>query len=711
MATVDNRAPALADSVKVDTIASEFSVSTKQLDGARERLFTDVKFTDTFDSSYTGWQGTASKVLQVVAFVVTLGGLGIWAASKVSSVNSQNAARELVRNPQDFTKAIHMLNHEEIKAEDASKGIHTQEGVRPTNGTKAAQTKEHSQTMDALEKYSGKTLAQLDNAIDKIVADLPKGKQKDTRRALYAALAAQASVTSFKSEFGGESRTGLLSVSHSDGISEQTLAVKAAKLQWYTGNALVAGREVADKINLVPSMSDQTIEARVETLGEHTAALGDREIDIIVEAARVVELQGGTVPKDSTGQIDVRSAMSISEVSTEVSVIREKYSSEVSTKADGEISAAIGRINNARNVDLLKAQFLTDRKSELTALAGNSEKGESQLIEAIKFLNVSTFAQNTTAKQVGVSRETLQGINTNHVQNTPAVQKSLQGASSFLTELDKNFANYVADKEGEAQANIEYVGKLLDHKVGQPTIDRSSKQEQENIKTMQALTEGSKVYLNGAEVSAKIEASTVGNLDVIKTDDLVDLLRIVVGDGKDASKPGSPTLAAALLDSLATKDSKDAPGTQTRLDDVFAKLRVTNLSATSPELTNGLAAANKADIEAEAVIGTYKSYHRADTAYNAAIEKRAKAATDIARFTKAIQEENSSSNAYVVGRQAVGASQDEINANGALLDKNLVKNFTDNEALTALRVKLGTVAAEKKSVEDRALVDSKFDVI
>jgi len=693
------RAPALDTNVKVDSIMDQFSVNKTQLDGARERLYTDYSFTDTFDNNVEGWKGTALKVLEVFAFIATAGGLGIWAGTKANTVRNQNAARNTIRNPQDFSAQVKFLHGINNTVQDSSSGKLTNDHRNATSlGSEGSATKGLAERQDTVANYQ-QSLVKINEAIDQVA----KGLSADDRRALYAAFVADAA------------KNGGLSQVESSGESEQSFAIAASKAEWYKGNAQIAARDIAQKVGTVASPTGKTTAQRIADIGAAQDSLAARETEIIVEAARVVELLGkGTVPKTGEGKYDVSAALTMPAVQAEVAVIRKEYSTAVAPKADAEIKAAAQRVSDARDIDKLKKSFLNDRKGELMALAGNSEKGEAQLVSAIEFLSVSDFAKGKTADQFGIPKKDLEARNEALAANAPQVQKSLDSSTQFLSELNKNFAAYVAEKEDEAKANVEYIADLLQHKVGEPTEDRSSKVEQDNTRLVDTVFEGKvETEILGVKVKPAITEAEVGSAEALKTEDYVDLLKIVVGSGKDQT-PGSPTLAAALMDSLHDKGLLPA---------VFAELKIANASkdttALQGDLRNAQQAVSDRQSDIEAADRHVKSFWRGGSAYDQAVQKHKdaieahqRAEERVVQLTNqlATAKTQVGSNAYVVNRQPTGVTDDERNANTALIKQRLVKTFTDSDgAIKELRQALGILKKETASVDGSGKADGEKD--
>lgn len=707
--TVD-RAPALPETVNTGAIAEAFSLGKgstgkDSLQAARERLFTDVtKSSYIFDHG----QGLGTTLKRVMGFIFSF---SFYTGSQVSDANR---ARQFIRDPQNFTRAIHMLNGIGNTAEDAAKGIITESQTVLENGSKTAATKDDNQTKDAIEKYQ-KILGSIDRAIDRIVSEVPAGEQKSVRRAIYAALAAQAMVTEFKTEFGGDPRVGLSDVHHAGSISEQQLAIDAAKLQWYQGNALVAGREIASKVTGVGDMSGMTTAQRVTHLRQAVAGLEARQNDIYAEAAQVLELQGrgGEIVRNPDGTYSTNPVANAS-LFKEVAAIRERYADEVSGTADREIAGAASRINEAHNLDLLKQRFLEDRKQELRELAGSGVKGEAQLVDAIRFIHVDASAKRATATALGVSPEVLEDLHKKHVKNSDEVKESLRTSTEFLSKLTENFAEYVAEKRGAAEADANYIAALLHAKNGKPSGNGTSRVEQENARIVKALRAGEEVKVNGITIKAKVDKTPeeLARLadDTIKTSDLKELLMIVLGNGKgvkeDGSKPGSAMLTAALMSSLSSKPSRD--GKESRLADVFAEIGTENLSGPSATHAANLAQARRELAAAQSHVSSF--WRKSTSEYKAAVRKRDALQAHVARLETAPAR---GFDAYVVVRPDVGEDANDTRANQALKSEEYGLNMQFNnakEAIKQLRQALGLVAAETASTASTAEVDGAADV-
>ncbi|WP_420420519.1 hypothetical protein [Simkania sp.] len=675
---------------------------SKSLNKAMDTLHKDYSFGDNFKSegNYAG----VKTFFKVAAFVLTLGGLGIWAAKAKMHQNDQNAARALIRNPAEFTSQVQTLHTAKNNVADALGGklsVDVRDEITVDNFEKGQKGVRSLQ--DTVTGFQ-RSVEALQTAIDKVAKE--SGMNADERRALYGAFVASAIAEG----------DGLTKV-QTGGSSQQTFAVEAAKTMWYTGNAEIAGKDIAAKMKRVQDPTGQTHLQRMASLQDATVAFAGLGDDILAEAARVVAINtNGSV--DLTG--DLATARSNPQVKAEYDVIREKFAQSAAPMIKTEVNSAIGRINAARDIEALKKSFLEDRKSELRALAGNGEKGEAQLIDAMNFLALDTEAKEATAKTMGIPLETLQARNEALAKNAPEVRESLKGSETFLRELNDNFTKYVAEKEAEAQANADYVGLLL---MQTPVAEgKPIEAHTQLIETLKAGTEvevkvpvETDAKVDFPKVTAAIDSAALKGSKALKTADYVSLLQIVVGSGKDDT-PGSPTLARALLDSLQDKSL---------LSGVFTQLKIANASKDTTEIQRQIREAKSGVTTAQEEVRKAKEhrdsfYNKYSAAYKKAVEDVGARENELLDANQRVldleaQERAASahvgSNAYVVDVTLDGVTSDSARKMiASRLAEGLNATFTKADGdLKALREKLASANVTTSSTETSEEADGKKD--
>ncbi|MCP5490522.1 MAG: hypothetical protein H7A42_05355 [Chlamydiales bacterium] len=693
----------IAPSVNVGAInqALGLDAESKSLNKAMDTLHNEYSFVDTFKSegNYAG----VKTFLKVAAFVLTLGGLGVWAYKNVSHMNDQNAARELIRNPANFSAQVQTLHTAKNSVKDALKGelsVDVRDEVtvdRFEEGKKGVRS-----LQDTVTGFQGSVEA-LQTAIDKVAKE--SGMNADERRALYGAFVASAIAQ-------GDGLSKVVT----GGSSQQAFAIEAAKTMWYQGNAEIAGKDIAAKMGRVQDPTGQSHLQRMASLQDATDAFNKLGDDILVEAARVVAINtnGAT---DLTGDLNAARAHPL--VQKEFNVIREKFAENAAPTIKSEVNSAIGRINAARDIKALKESFLDDRKSELRALAGNGEKGEAQLIDAINFLALDDDAKEVSAKTLGIPLETLQARNEALATNAPEVRASLKASETFLSQLNDNFTQYVAEKEQEAQANADYVGILLAQ-----TPVAKGKPIEAHTQLVQALKAGTEVEVkipveneakvNFPKVTAAIDPTALKESKALKTADYVSLLQIVAGSGKDET-PGSPTLTRALLDSLQEKKL---------LGGVFTALKIANASKDTSaiqvqirEATSAVGAAKEAVRKAK----EFEDSHRFNTqSYRDSVKQREAREAELLAAQARVTELESQllsasahvgSNAYVVDvvldKAASESAQKMVKSR---LAQGLNATFTKADGdLKALREALATANVSTSSTDSSESADGKKD--
>lgn len=693
----------IAPSVNVGAInqALGLDAESKSLNKAMDTLHNEYSFGDTFKSegNYAG----VKTFLKVAAFVLTLGGLGVWAYKNVSHMKDQNAARELIRNPANFSAQVQTLHTAKNSVKDALKGelsVDVRDEVtvdRFEEGKKGVRS-----LQDTVTGFQGSVEA-LQTAIDKVAKE--SGMNADERRALYGAFVASAIAQ-------GDGLSKVVT----GGSSQQAFAIEAAKTMWYQGNAEIAGKDIAAKIGRVQDPTGQSHLQRMASLQGATDAFNKLGDDILVEAARVVAINtnGAT---DLTGDLDTAKANPL--VLKEFNVIREKFAENAAPTIKSEVNSAIGRIKAARDIKALKTSFLEDRKSELRALAGNGEKGEAQLIDAMNFLALDDEAKETTAKTMGIPLEILQARNETLTKNAPEVRASLEASKTFLSQLNDNFKQYVAEKEGEVLANADYIGILLAQ-----TPVAKGKPIEAHTQLVEALKAGTEVEVkipieNEAKVefpkvTAAIDPTALKENKALKTTDYISLLQIVAGSGKDET-PGSPTLTRALLDSLQEKGL--LPG-------VFTALNIANASKDTSAIQVQIREAKSAvDVAKEAVrkAKEFEASHRFNTqSYRDSVKQREAREAELLEANQRVaelvaQEKTASahvgSNAYVVDvvldTSASASAQKMVKSR---LAQGLNATFTKGDGdLKALREKLATANVTTSSTDSSESADGKKD--
>ncbi|CCB88989.1 hypothetical protein [Simkania negevensis] len=694
----------IAPSVNVGAInqALGLDAESKSLNKAMDTLHNEYSFGDTFKSegNYAG----VKTFLKVAAFVLTLGGLGVWAYKNVSHMKDQNAARELIRNPANFSAQVQTLHTAKNSVKDALKGelsVDVRDEVtvdRFEEGKKGVRS-----LQDTVTGFQGSVEA-LQTAIDKVAKE--SGMNADERRALYGAFVASAIAQ-------GDGLSKVVT----GGSSQQAFAIEAAKTMWYQGNAEIAGKDIAAKMGRVQDPTGQSHLQRMASLQGATDAFNKLGDDILVEAARVVAINtnGAT---DLTGDLDTAKANPL--VLKEFNVIREKFAENAAPTIKSEVNSAIGRINAARDIKALKTSFLNDRKSELRDLAGNGEKGEAQLIDAINFLALDDDAKEVSAKTLGIPLETLQARNEALAENAPQVRASLEASKTFLSQLNDNFTQYVAEKEKEAQANADYVGVLL-----QQTPVAKGMPIEAHTQLVQALKAGrtevevkipveNEAKFDFPKVTAAIDPTALKESKALKTTDYISLLQIVAGSGKDET-PGSPTLTRALLDSLQEKGL---------LSGVFTALNIANASKDTSAIQVQIREAKSAvDVAKEAVrkAKEFEASHRFNTqSYRDSVKQREAREAELLEANQRVaelvaQEKTASahvgSNAYVVDvvldTSASASAQKMVKSR---LAQGLNATFTKGDGdLKALREKLATANVTTSSTDSSESADGKKD--
>lgn len=697
-----SKIPALKENLQINSITDRFGIEKKDLNHARSRLYEDKTFSDTFN-------GAKSITLYVLSFFTVVLGL-VWTFAKFNDVKKQNAARNLIRKPTDFTKLINKLTIHGNTPKDAINSHLTHSLNR--------NTKEYHQAVETLQKYQ-QTLKDIDQAIDEIVANEPLADQKNIHRALYAAFATQAIMTQFKAD-DQTRRNGLTPISMGNQISEQEFAIQAAKLQWSKKNPLFAGKEIASTFSRIDQkINELSGKETIELLNEKTKELKNHNTLIIQEASIAAELS----------QTDFKK---------ERNEIQKHYADAIAKTADLEIGAAIGRINNSRSLDLLKFDFLANQTSKLKEYASQEDVAS---IEKLLKNETESFKEFISQKEEEAQ------ANIRYIEQLLSQKVSQPTGSSTIEKENQTTVSKM--QNGEEETTIHDV--LVSKKISNDEIEELDLLNLNDIKELLAIAVGS-----GTKENPGSPALTGLCLDLLaskpsstkeqgksKLSDLFELLEIQNASGQISLSQQSKLSEAIEKVNRAEKKVKAAEKKKySSKKEIFSyqdKLTFSEnkLNKTLSDINlskNMLQKAQKNKRTLENRLNSYWSFQKRGLAYNSDVQLLKIANTSIKNLESKLNQLDKSNQlkkpsqlkqlkelkkSYKAIKKDLEAAQDELKtanmelyiirkevffteqskSNGYVIDSdqgNGAKVFKEGEAITQLRKALGNLPSTPK---------------
>ena len=252
-------------------------------------------------------------------------------------------------------------------------------------------------------------------------------------------------------------------------------------------------------------------------------------------------------------------ALLIAEVTgRDVAEVRDEIYQELSsntnfTQAIGNYeSQAYAAINKARDLDGLRASFLNERLSTLTALSmyhshledGQKGSGEAYLKGILNLGGVEEIRKNMTTNMF-INGD--KGKGEQAIQNAEEIHAQFQEMFSFLDNLEEDFGAYVAQHEAEAQKQLGLIADLqtlkFDSENGE-IMDRPS------TRALDA-----ELQLSDADTVAKISQPidvAVAQANPISDPDLGRIFDILIGNGTEEN-PGAPTMLYRFMETLHSR--------------------------------------------------------------------------------------------------------------------------------------------------------------
>lgn len=492
-----------------DSIINQFQISTEQLSSAVKHLNKDVSFWDTFNNSYNGVKGKALKIAEYTAFLfssLTVVGFFAWTAFKYQKVSEANKARKAIRNPVDFTKQVSDLSGLGISPKEAQTGkINIDLKKYLENNGLEKTNKDQKNITSLLNDHNEKTLPYLSKAINEVFKTLPKESQTgEMHRALYGAFITQAIKTKTFSSLSIDSKkspiNGLHNINYLNALSPQEWAFESGIAMCSKDNPQFVGQNIARTLEF-PALNDpdKTIQER---------------IDILQKAIKNLE----SCEKEIRSQI--RTNGYIFKGANHSNGIKEGFIKESSDQIKSQIDSSLERINNARDINKLKKDFLNALKADVRKISDESHiESEENLTFAIQYTHMSEDEKSNHAKAKDLDKNNLNKACELVISNKDSTIKKLNEIKKSLNNLSKEFQSFIEKNEELAKQEIAYISKLKEY---------------------QATTSNT----NSLSFSDKINIDLDENKIELEMNDCIDLLKVSAGS-KESS--GSPMLTASIL--------------------------------------------------------------------------------------------------------------------------------------------------------------------